>query len=112
MENLRQKRVAKQIQKDLAEIFQFNTNAWFSGTMITVTTVRITADLSLAKAYISILGKLKNEEALEAVNLKKTEIRYQLGKRIGNQVKKIPEIAFYIDDSYEKAKEIEALLNK
>ena len=68
-------------------------------------------DLMLAKAYISIFPSDKQDEILEIVNSTAGEIRYNLGKRIGKQVRGIPELAFYIDDSLDYAERIDDLLN-
>ena len=111
MESTRQKKVGRLIQKELAEIFRSRTRNMFGGNMITVTVVRMSPDLMLAKVYISIFPSDKQDEVLETVNSTAGETRYYLGKRIGNQVKGIPELAFYIDDSLDYADRIENLLN-
>ena len=79
--------------------------------MITPTVIRMSPDLMLAKVYLSIFPSKKQDEVLEMVNSTSGEIRYNLGRKIGKQVKGIPELAFYIDDSHDYAERIDNLLN-
>ena len=111
MESTRQKKVGRLIQKELAEIFRIETRNMFGGNMITVTVVRMSPDLMLAKVYFSVFPSEKQDEVIKMVNKTSGEIRYYLGKRIGKQVKGIPELAFFIDDSLDYAERIENLLN-
>jgi len=111
MESTRQKKVGRLIQKELAEIFRSKTRNMFGGNMITPTVVRMSPDLMLAKVYLSIFPSNKQDEVLEMVNSTSGETRYYLGKKIGKQVKAIPELAFYIDDSHDYAERIDNLLN-
>ena len=111
MESTRQKKVGRLIQKELAEIFRSQTRNMFKGNMITVTVVRMSPDLMLAKVYISVFPSDKQDEVLEMVNSTAGETRYYLGKKIGKQVRGIPELAFFIDDSLDYAQRIDNLLN-
>ena len=111
MESTRQKKVGRLIQKELSEIFRSKTRNMFGGNMITPTVVRMSPDLMLAKVYLSIFPSNKQDEVLEMVNSTSGETRYYLGKKIGKQVKAIPELAFYIDDSHDYAERIDNLLN-
>jgi len=111
MESTRQKKVGRLIQKELAEIFRSQTRNMFRGNMITVTVVRMSPDLMFAKVYISIFPSDKQDEVLEIMNSTAGEIRYNLGKKIGKQVRGIPELAFFIDDSLDYAQRIDNLLN-
>lgn len=111
MESKRQKKVARLVQKELAEIFRNKTRNMFGGNMITVTVVRMSPDLMLAKVYLSIFPSEKQEEVIEKVNSSSGEIRYNLGKKIGKQVRGIPELSYYIDDSLDYAEKIDNLLN-
>ena len=111
MESTRQKKVGRLIQKELAEIFRSETRNWFKGNMITPTVVRMSPDLMLAKVYLSIFPSEKQDEAIEIVKSTSGEIRYNLGKKIGKQVRGIPELAYYIDDSLDYAERIDNLLN-
>lgn len=113
MNSTRQLKVARVIQKDLGEIFQQNNKTMFHGSMITVTAVRMSPDLSFAKVYISIfsIGKEKDEIfALIKDNVK--PIRTMLGNRVKKQFRIVPEIAFYIDDSLDYIENIDSLLNQ
>lgn len=113
MNNIRQQKVERLIQKELSIIFQQNESFFFPQTLINVTVVRISSDLSFAKVYLSIYNpKVKTEEVFKVVEDHKKQIRHTLAQRIRNKVKSIPEIAFYIDDSYEYSKHIEELLKK
>ncbi len=106
----RQEKVSKLLQRDLADIFQKEANL-FMGALITVTTVRISPDLSYAKVYLSIFAPGKNnEDILEGIQNQTAQLRYALGKKIKNQVKKIPEIAFFLDDSLDYIEKIESLI--
>ncbi len=111
METTRQNKVARLIQKDLGEIFQRNMQTMFAGAMITVTKVHMTRDLSIAKVYLSIYGK-DPQNILKIVESSAKEIRRLLGMRIKNQLKAIPELRFFIDDSLDYIENIERLLKK
>jgi len=108
----RQNKVARLIQKDMSELLQQVARDWFHGALISVSQVRVSPDFSLAKVYISVFPTNKGEEILERLTIANKEIRYQLGQRIKNQVRKIPEIAIYIDDSLDYMENIDNLLNK
>ncbi len=99
IESKRQQRFAGIIQKDLAEIFLREGNIWLPGVMITVTRVRITSDLGIARVYLSFLPAKDPQEALEKIRHHGNEVRYKLGSRIRNQTKSIPVLEFYVDDS-------------
>ena len=98
MDGTRLSKVSRQIQKDLGEIFQRQAKS-FMGKMITVTAVRVSPDLGVAKVYLSIFPTEKKEETLELVKQQTKAIRYDLGQRIRNQMRVVPELVFYIDDS-------------
>lgn len=111
METNRQKRINKQLQKDLGEIFQRESANLFGRAMITVTQVRVTTDLSIAKVYLSIFGN-KADEVMKQVKLNAGEVRKQLGMRIKNQFRQVPQLQFFIDDSLDYIENIENLLNQ
>lgn len=111
METNRQQRIARLLQKDLGEILQVSGRDWFPGVMITVTKVYVTADLSIAKTYLSIFGKDANE-VIGQVEAKGSEIRKQLGQRVRNQLRHVPELRFFIDDSLDYIDNIENLLKQ
>ena len=110
MESLRQNKVARLIQKELASFFQSESRTYFQGKMITVTGVRISPDLSLAKVYVSIFPLQENEDFLSVITQHTKIIRNALSHKIRYQVRVIPELVFYRDDSMEYADRIEKLL--
>lgn len=110
MDGTRLSKVSRQIQKDLGEIFQRQGQSLFQGKMITVTAVRVSPDLGLAKVYISIFPTQNKEEILEIVKQNAKSIRFELGQRIRNQMRIVPELAFYIDDSLDYIENIDRLL--
>ena len=110
METTRQQKIARLIQKVLGEIFQVMGRDEFPGNMITVTKVYVTPDLYLAKVYVSLYGKTAKEEMLDHIRLHKKEIRLKLGNRIHNQIRSIPELDFYLDDSLDYIENIDKLL--
>jgi ribosome-binding factor A len=111
-ESKRQKQFSSLIQKDLSEIFQRNAASLVgSHTFITVTDVRMSADLGVAKIYLSFMLSDKQRAMLDMINMKKSEIRRQLGNKIGKQVRIVPELVFYLDDSADYAAHIDQLLS-
>lgn len=112
MDSTRQLKVARQIQRDLGEIFQLMGNTLSQGKMVTITSVRVSPDLSLAKVYLSIFPSENSKAFLEHLQPKIKNIRNELGKRIKNQVRIVPELAFFIDDSLDYVQHIDELLNK
>jgi ribosome-binding factor A len=110
MESTRLRKIERLIQKDLGEIFLAQTQQ-MPGVLVSVTRVRISADLSLSKAYLSIFPSEQGTEILENINAQKKSVRYELGLRIGKQVRRIPELAFFIDDSLDYLDKIDQLLN-
>ncbi|MDR2804394.1 MAG: 30S ribosome-binding factor RbfA [Dysgonamonadaceae bacterium] len=109
METKRTQKIERQIQKDLSEIFLLQTRQ-MHGVMVTVTQVRISPDLSVAKAYLSIFPSNRGEELLENIRRNGKALRYELGERIGRQIRRIPELAFFIDDSIDYLENIDQLL--
>ncbi len=106
----RQEKVSKLLQKDIADIFLKEAQL-FKGALITVTKVRISPDLSYAKVYLSIfIPEGDSQTIIEAIQAQAANIRYALGKKIKNQVKKIPELAFFLDDSLDYIDHIDELL--
>ncbi|MBQ7855721.1 MAG: 30S ribosome-binding factor RbfA [Alistipes sp.] len=112
MENTRQQKIAKQIQRDIAEILQRDLAAALRGVLVTVTTVRVSVDLSYAKIYISVFPFDKAQATLSLIEQNAKLIRGALGNRMRNQVKSIPELQFFIDDSLEYIENIDSLLKK
>jgi ribosome-binding factor A len=111
MNETRTQRIERQIQKDLSEIFLLQTKQ-MHGVMVSVTKVRVSPDLSVAKAYLSIFPSEKGKEILENIQQSKKTIRYDLGVRIGKLIRRIPELAFFPDDSIDYLENIDSLLNR
>jgi ribosome-binding factor A len=109
METTRQKKINKLIQKDLGEIFQREAVNIFHRALITVTKVQVTSDLSIAKVYLSIFGR-PADEILKIAKVNTNEIRKQLGLRVKNQLRIVPQLQFFIDDSLDYIENIEKLL--
>lgn len=112
MENTRQQKIARQIQRDMADIFTKEAAPVVKGVMVTVTTVRVSPDFGYAKIYVSVFPFERSNEILEALSEHARQIRHALGNRMRNQVKSIPEIEFFIDDSLEYIENIEHLLKQ
>lgn len=111
MDNNRLQKINRLIQKELSEIFLIETRK-MSGVLISVTNVRVTPDLSIAYAYLSVFPSEKGAEIIENVNTNMKTIRFELGKRTGKQLRIIPELNFYLDDSLDYIENIDNLLKK
>lgn len=111
MDSIRQSKVNKLLLKELSEIFRSESRNLFGGAFITVTVVRVTPDLGMAKIYLSIMGN-NSKAALKMIEEKTKDIRRRVGNALGKQLRVIPELHFYIDDSLDYAMKIEELLKK
>lgn len=109
-ETQRQQKVAGQIQKDISDILTREGLALQNGTMVSVSKVRMSPDLLLAKVYLSIFPFEKSAEMVKALKAKSSMIRFELGKRVKNQLRLVPEIAFIEDDSLEYVEKLEKLM--
>ncbi len=109
MDTTRQNKVARLLQKELGQIFQRLGNT-LGGKLYTVTVVRISPDLSVARVYLSIFPREKDKDPLEPVREHNTHIRYELAQKVKNQLRIIPELTFFIDDSLDYIDNIENLL--
>ncbi len=110
MESTRQKKISRLIQKDLAGILQKEGGRLFPGQMITVTDVKVSADLGVAKVAVSAFPAGEKMEFLGKLKDSSKEIRYALGKLARHQLRIIPELIFYVDDSLNRMEEIDELL--
>lgn len=110
MEGTRLSKVSRLLQKDLGDIFQKEGVTLFRGKMITVTSVRVSPDLGLAKVYISIFPTDKNEDVLKVVKEHTKSIRHELAQRVRHQLRIIPELTFFLDDSLDYIESIDKLL--
>ena len=111
MQETRQNRIARLLQKELAQIFQSQTRA-MRGVMVSVTRCRISPDLSICTAYLSIFPSERGEELLSNIEKNTQQIRYSLGQRVRHQLRIVPELRFFIDDSLDYIDRIDELLKK
>ena len=111
-QSTRQLKVGREIQKDLAEIIRSKGMAAFSGAMVTVSEVRISPDLSLAKAYVSIFPSAKAEQVMGILTENVKTYRGELGRKVAKQLRIVPEIVFYLDTTLDYAEHIDELLKK
>ncbi len=110
MESTRQQKISRLIQKDLGMIFQTMGRSLFGGVMITVTKVYVSKDLSYAKIYLSLFTNADKTAQLDQIRLHTREIRKELGMREHNQLRIIPELQFFLDDSLDYIDNIDKLL--
>lgn len=111
-ESTRQQKVARQLQKDLSEIFQQQGMAAYDGAMISVTGVKMSPDLGFAKVFVSIFPSSKAKNVMNIITQNTKSIRMEIGRRVKNQLRTVPEIAFNIDDSLDYVEKIENLLKQ
>ena len=111
-ETTRQQKVARQIQKDLAEIIRLRGMAAYDGAMLTVSGVKITPDLALAKVYVSIFPSAKATDVMEQLQNETSRLRGELGRRVSKQLRIVPELVFYLDDSLDYVEHIDELLKQ
>lgn len=110
MESTRQQKFAKLIQKELTDIFLRDGKEFYGKAFVTVTQIKMTPDLSLARIHLSILGTMNHKEVVTKMNDVSREIRGKLGAKIKNQVRHIPSLEFFLDESLDYAANIERLL--
>ncbi len=109
METTRQNKIARLIQKELSEIFLLQTKA-MNGVLVSVSVVRISPDMGIARVYLSIFPSEKSEEIIDNINKSAKSIRYELGVRVRHQLRIIPELKFFLDDSLDYIDKIDQLL--
>jgi ribosome-binding factor A len=112
MDSTRQLKIARQIQKDLGEIFQLRGMAAYQGALITVSEVRISPDLSVAKIFLSVFPSDKAADVIAKVEQENKTIRAELGKKVRHQLRIVPELHFFIDETLDKLERIDSLLKK
>ena len=108
--SIRQEKIANVIKKELGVFFHKNAVSICQGAMVSVTMVRMSPDLSIAKIYLSIFGGKNNDEVFDKIMDSKKYIRHQLSQAVKNQLRKTPDLHFYRDDSLDYAQKIEELL--
>lgn len=111
-ESTRQQRVAGQIQKDISDIFLKEGASLVNGSMVSVTKVRMSPDLALAKVYLSVFPFANASGVVAKVKKNAATLRYELGRRVGKQLRIIPELSFYVDDSLEYVENLEKLIKQ
>ena len=111
MQETRQNKIARLLQKELSVIFQQQTRA-MRGVMVSVTRTKISPDLSVCTAYLSVFPSERGEEIIKNINANDKTIRYELGTRVRHQLRSIPELRFFIDDSLDYIDRIDELLKK
>src|ERR1700744_2794275 len=112
MESKRQQKFAGVIQEDLAAIFQREGSAYLPNTLVTITKVRVTPDLAIARIFLSFFNNTNTQLALQTIKSHASEIRYKLGARIKDQVRIIPQLEFFIDDTNEYVDRIDKIFDK
>ena len=112
MDSTRQNKVSRLLQKELGEIFQRESRNLFGGAFITVTLVRVSPDMGVAKVYLSLFAVKDKTEMMDKIKAEKKEVRKLLALRIKKQVRIIPELDFILDDSLDYAEKIDQLLKK
>ena len=109
METTRQNKISRLLQKELSEIFLLQTKA-MPGVLVSVSAVRISPDMSIARVYLSVFPSEKAEKIVKNVNDNMKTIRYELGTRVRHQLRIIPELKFFVDDSLDYIEKIDSLL--
>lgn len=109
METTRQNKIARLLQKELSEIFLQQAKS-MQGVLVSVSAVRISPDMSIARAYLSIFPSDKSEDIIKNVNANMKSIRFELGNRVRHQLRIIPELKFFVDDSLDYLERIDELL--
>ena len=112
IESTRQLKVAKEIQKVMAEVIRSKGMAAFGGALVSVSGVKVSPDLSVAKIYVSVFPSEKAEAVMETLHENSKAFRGELGHKMAKQLRIVPEIAFYLDSSLDYVEHIEELLKK
>lgn len=108
----RQLKVARELQRDLAEIIRSKGMAAWDGAMVTVSEVRISPDLSVAKAFVSIFPSEKQASVMHLLEENRKALRGELGRKVASQLRIVPEIEFLLDTTLDYAQHIDELLRK
>lgn len=110
MESTRQAKISRLLQKELSEIFRRET-AKLGNVMVSVSAVKVSPDLSIAKAYLSVFPSEQAPEVIENINAQAKTVRYELAQKVRFQLRRCPELQFYLDDSIDYLENIDKLLN-
>ncbi|MCJ8210881.1 30S ribosome-binding factor RbfA [Mucilaginibacter sp. RS28] len=112
MESKRQQKFAGVIQQDLATIFQREGMNYLPNTLVTITKVRVTPDLAIARVFLSFFNNTNTQAALSTIKQHASEIRYKLGARIKDQVRIVPQLEFFVDDTNEYVERMDKIFDK
>lgn len=112
MESKRQQKFAGVLQEELAAIFQREGSAYLPNTLVTITKVRVSPDLAVAKVYLSFLNTNNTTLSVAEVNSHASEIRYKLGARIRHQARVVPTLSFFVDDTNEYVEHMDKIFDK
>lgn len=110
MEGKRQAKISRMLQKELSEIFRRQTAA-LGGVLVSVSAVRVSPDLGIAKVYLSIFPSEKSKEILANIQRNAKTVRYDLAQVVKSVLRKCPELQFYLDDSLDYIENIDRLLD-
>ena len=111
MESTRQQKISRLLQKELSEIFVLQTKS-MAGTLVSVSKCYISPDMSICRAYLSVFPSERSEEIVANINGNVPAIRFELGKRVRHQLRIIPELKFFVDDSLDYLENIDRLLQQ
>lgn len=111
MGTIRQEKVASLLKKDLSEILRREGPRYAPGKMLSVTIVRVSPDLAVAKVYVSVFPSNDPQAEMTQLRSFSSDVRHKLGKLIGKQMRIVPELLFYVDDSLDYADRINKLLD-
>lgn len=112
MDSIKQQQVASLLQQALSEVFLYKGREWYGGAFVTITQVRMTPDLMTARFYLSVYNLPDKNNAVDLLTENKSAVRHQLGNKIRNKVRRIPELEFYLDDTLDEVFKMEALFEK
>jgi ribosome-binding factor A len=112
MESNRQKKFAGLLQEELASLFQREGASYLPNTLVTITKVRVSPDLAVAKVYVSFFNTKDKQNSINLINAHTNELRYKLGTRIRHQVRVVPSLTFFIDDTNEYVERMDHLFNE
>ena len=108
----RQNKISRLVQREMADILLKLNKSKFTGKLITVTVVRVTKDLGIARIYLSVYPSEFAQEILSDIKFNSKQLRGELGRRVGKSLRVIPELEFYIDDSLDYIDNINKLLHE
>ena len=112
METTRQQKIARLVQKEMADLFQHERALYQGKGMLTVTQVKVSRDMSYARIYVSVFGVKEKQEVIQILSANQREIRFRLGQRVRNQLRIIPELSFVLDDTLDYIENIDQLLKQ